>query len=174
LPHRQTLFQPHRLLSATALSKQSSPRAPSVTPIATGPILSRTLSPLILLLLLEHLMALQDLLSLKQHLKDPSLPPLFIAHDDGACSDRGSFGWVIASLTQIFWEGSGRTYGRTPRSFRAESYGMLAALRFLHTYLQYWKVTITAPATKHLEYSMQLLNIQFFLFSSWKRNKIED
>jgi hypothetical protein len=85
-------------------------------------------------------------------LEDPNSPALFIAHDGGA-SDRGSFGWCIATPTNILWEGSGSTQGRKPGSFRAESYGMLAALRFLTQYLKYWRVTPTNPELIHNEYT---------------------
>ena len=67
------------------------------------------------------LTALRDfLLSSTTHL-------LFIVHDGGA-AENGSFRWSIASPTQSTWEGSGATAGRNPGSFRADSYGMLAAL----------------------------------------------
>jgi hypothetical protein len=104
-------------------------------------------------------MALGHPLDLRRHLEDASSSPLYIAHDGGA-TERGSFGWLIASDLHIFWEGSGRTYGRNPGLFRAESYGMLAALRFLHHYVQFHAVSIALPDTEHLEYtdSKSLLN----------------
>ena len=57
------------------------------------------------------------------------------------------------SPSQIFWEGSGCTYGRKPGSFRAESYGLLAALRFLLHYITFWKVVQLSPALVHNEYT---------------------
>jgi hypothetical protein len=89
---------------------------------------------------------------LKTYLENPDSPGLFIAHDGGA-ADRGSFGWCIASPFHIFWEGSGRTQGRKPGSFRAESYGMLAALRFLLHYITFWRVTLARPDQVHNEYT---------------------
>jgi hypothetical protein len=102
--------------------------------------------------LFEHYSATQDPDALKHHLQSLDSSPLFLAHDGGA-SERGSFGWVIASSTAIFWEGSGRTYGRTPGSFRTESYGMLAALQFLHHYIRYSHATVANPALEHFEYT---------------------
>jgi hypothetical protein len=72
----------------------------------------------------------------KDFLEDPSSLHLLLAHNGGA-SDHASFGWCIATPNFILWEGSGLTQGRTPGSFHAESYGMLAALRFLLQHAHY-------------------------------------
>jgi hypothetical protein len=54
-----------------------------------------------------------------------------------------SFGKAAAASTQ----------GRKPGSFRVESYGMLAALRFLLHYITFWNVIPALPALVHLEYT---------------------
>jgi hypothetical protein len=90
--------------------------------------------------------------SLREHLMTPGSSKLYIGHDGGA-TDRGAFGWCLASATEIFWEGSGHTFGRNPGSFRAENYGMLAALRFLHHYLKFWNVIPVDPTVQHFEYT---------------------
>jgi hypothetical protein len=102
--------------------------------------------------LFEYHLAFGDPLALREHLQNPNSSSLYLAHDGGA-TDRGSFAWVIASATHIFWEGSGSTYGRTPGSFRAESYGMLAALRFLFQYITYFQVRIIDPSKEHFGYT---------------------
>jgi hypothetical protein len=77
---------------------------------------------------------------------------LFLCHDDGA-SDRASFGWCIASKDEIFWEGSGPGVGRNPGSFRAEAYGMLAALRFLVHYRLFWNILTVKANLQTSEYT---------------------
>jgi hypothetical protein len=63
-----------------------------------------------------------------------------MVHDGGA-SDRGSFGWCIASSDAIFYEGSGPTAGRNP------------GLRFLIHYLHYRHIiTPSNPEIEHFEY----------------------
>jgi hypothetical protein len=89
---------------------------------------------------------------LKEHLMTPGASRLYIGHGSGA-TDRGAFGWCLTSTTEIFWEGSGRTFGRNSGSFQAESYGMLAALRFLLNYLLFWQVTPCDPNKKDFEYT---------------------
>jgi hypothetical protein len=97
--------------------------------------------------------ALQPERTLKDFLEHPCSSHLLITHDGGA-SDHGSFSWCIATPSDIIWEqGSGLTQGRTPGSFRAESYGMLMALRFLLRYLAFWQVTPANPSKVHLEYT---------------------
>jgi hypothetical protein len=102
--------------------------------------------------LFPYVQAYSDVLSLKHHLEDPSGSYLCIAHDGGA-ADRGSFAWCIATTTTILWEGSGHAEGHTPGSFRAESYGMLAPLRFLLHYLSYFNVRPAHPALVHKDFT---------------------
>ncbi len=86
--------------------------------------------------LFQYYQACQTPTALKEYLEDPTGTRLYIAHDGGA-TDRGSFGWCIATTYTILWEGSGHTQGLDPGSFRAESYVMLAALRFLTHYIDF-------------------------------------
>jgi hypothetical protein len=79
--------------------------------------------------LFPYVQSLCPLTALRDFLMSSTTLPLFIVHDGGA-AENGSFGWSIASPTQSFWEGSGATAGHNPGSFRAESYGILAAFRF--------------------------------------------
>jgi hypothetical protein len=102
--------------------------------------------------LFPYVQAYSDVLTLKRHLEDPLASYLCIAHDGGA-TDRGSFAWCIATTTTVLWEGSGHTEGHTPGSFRAESYGMLAPLRFLLHYLSFFNVTLANPDLIHKEFT---------------------
>ena len=102
--------------------------------------------------LFQYYQACQSPAALKEYLEDPTGNRLCIAHDGGA-TDRGSFGWCIATTDTILWEGSGHTQGLDPGSFRAESYGMLAALRFLTHYLDFYLVRPAQPDLIHHEYT---------------------
>ena len=53
---------------------------------------------------------------------------IYMCSDGGAVKEVGSYGAVIASVTEILLELDGQVYGHTPRSFRSEAYGMLAIL----------------------------------------------
>ncbi len=87
-------------------------------------------------------------ISLRQYLRGPGSPHLFLVSDGSAGDDVGSFGYAIAdSASVIFFHGSGHTKGSTPSSFRAEAYGALACFRFLYRYLQYFPARSTRPAT---------------------------
>jgi hypothetical protein len=173
---------PMRLFDSTPYARHSNPQSlDSAVPCSTGPIRRGRYSAIVPLgfytpeidngidhpntftafmqqldpwdaHLFPYFQAYQPELALKAFLEDPLSPHLLLAHDGGA-SDRGSFGWLIATPASILWEGSGLTQGRTPGSFRAESYGMLAALRFLLHYLSYWNVTPANPSLVHLEYT---------------------
>ena len=65
---------------------------------------------------------------------------IYLCSDGGAKEDIGSFGAVVASNQEIMIQVSGQAYGKTPRSFRAEGYGMLAILRFLFHFIQYHNI----------------------------------
>jgi hypothetical protein len=62
----------------------------------------------------------------------------FLIGSDGSAPDRASFGWMMSKLdgTRVA-NCSGPVCGRKPISFRAESYGILSALRFVVRFLQY-------------------------------------
>ena len=58
---------------------------------------------------------------------------IIVASDGSVCDDRGTFGWVIANPDgQILATGFGTAPGYKVTSFRSESYGILAALRFIY------------------------------------------
>jgi hypothetical protein len=102
--------------------------------------------------LFPYLLALSAPDALKKHLEQLGPSSLFLCHDGGA-TDQASFGWCIASKDEIFWEGSGSGAGRDPGSFRAEGYGMLAALRFLVHYRLFWNILTVPPTLKTIDYT---------------------
>jgi hypothetical protein len=57
---------------------------------------------------------------------------LYIVSDGGASLHKGSFGAGLADDDTVFVKIYGSTKGDAPRSYRAESYGCLAILRFLY------------------------------------------
>jgi hypothetical protein len=63
--------------------------------------------------------------------------PLFLVSDGGAAGEVGSFGTLLATGDVIFVKLSGTTEGTLSGSFRAESYGCLALLRFVYHFRQY-------------------------------------
>ena len=80
-------------------------------------------------LLLQHTTFLDsqqtiELLSTASH--------LHFASDGGAIPTKAAFGCVLASDDTILVECGGQVEGQDPRSFRAESYGLLAILRIIH------------------------------------------
>jgi hypothetical protein len=62
---------------------------------------------------------------------------LFVVSDGGASDERGAYGAVLATADAILVKISGSTEGALPGSFRAESYGCLAILRFLYHFRRY-------------------------------------
>jgi hypothetical protein len=54
--------------------------------------------------------------------------------------NRGSFGWVIATSTTMFWQCIGTANGWYANSFRSESVGQLALLVFLETFVDYYQL----------------------------------
>jgi hypothetical protein len=54
-----------------------------------------------------------------------------IASDGGAIPGRASYGWILQIGAIQIAKGKGPTHGGDPRSFRAEGYGMAAALLYL-------------------------------------------
>ena len=59
---------------------------------------------------------------------------LWIATDRGVKGPLGYFGWVIATDTQVLWEGKGQAQSNPDliESLRAESIALLAVGRFLY------------------------------------------
>ena len=51
--------------------------------------------------------------------------------DGGAEETTGSYGSIIAGKDEVLATITGRAFGITPRSFRAEAYGVLAHVRLL-------------------------------------------
>jgi hypothetical protein len=62
---------------------------------------------------------------------------LFLCSDGGAKDHAGSFGWVIATSTQILWECSGIASRWYANSFRSEGVGQLSLLVFFEAYILY-------------------------------------
>lgn len=63
---------------------------------------------------------------------------IYICSDRGAKNTVGSYGAVVATDKKILLKLTRQAYRNTPRSFRAEAYGMLAILRILqHTIIYY-------------------------------------
>ena len=67
---------------------------------------------------------------------DPSKCPIIVC-DGSVLHSKGAFGWVL-SLASGFRlaEGNGPAYGHQMSSFRAEGYGMLSALLYVHYIIQ--------------------------------------
>jgi hypothetical protein len=76
---------------------------------------------------------------------------LYLVSDGGAKDDLGSFGWELAIGRTVLWTCKGPTFGLDPRSFRAESYGLISVLVFLDHYLQFFHVIVSATV-EHLFY----------------------
>jgi hypothetical protein len=74
---------------------------------------------------------------------------LLLASDGGAYPKRGSFGCLIATYDLVLVTAGGRAYGDDPRSFRAEAYGMLAALLLLHHLHLYFRIDLSLAALSH-------------------------
>ena len=65
---------------------------------------------------------------------------ILICSDGGAKENIGSYGVTIANDNTVLIAIMGRAYGYRPRSFRAEAYGMLAALRYIYHCCVYFKI----------------------------------
>ena len=74
-----------------------------------------------------------------------STDPLVFCSDGGAASTVGSYGSIIATDDSILTETRGQAYGHTPRSFRAEGYGLLANLRLIYHLLSFFELPFTLP-----------------------------
>jgi hypothetical protein len=74
-----------------------------------------------------------------------NLHPLVFCSDGGAVNTIGSYGSIIATDDTILTETRGQAYGHTPRSFRAEAYGLLANLRLIFHLLSFFDLPPTLP-----------------------------
>jgi hypothetical protein len=101
--------------------------------------------------LLEHLEQIQPVSRLQDFLESGDTLQLYLVSDGGAKDDLGSFGWEIAVGRVVLWKCKGPTFGLDPRSFRAESYGLLSVLLFFDHYLQFFHVDVQ-ETVKHLFY----------------------
>jgi hypothetical protein len=90
--------------------------------------------------LLEHLECNSERSSRLHQILTSTEAPILLASDGGARSDLGSFGWQIAVGREVLWRCKGPTYGLTPGSFRAESYGFLSAVLFLYIYFLHYPI----------------------------------
>jgi hypothetical protein len=93
-------------------------------------------------LLIEQVVLL-DLDKLLDQISSPH--PLVFCSDGGAVSTVGSYGSVIATDDTILTETRGQAYGHTPRSFRAEGYGLLANLRLIYHLLTFFELPLSLP-----------------------------
>ena len=87
-----------------------------------------------------HLLDLDHLLEQIENMKQ-----LVFCSDGGAVSTVGSYGSIIATDDTILTETRGQAYGHTPRSFRAEGYGLLANLRLVYHLLSFFELPLTLP-----------------------------
>jgi hypothetical protein len=82
--------------------------------------------------------------TLSQHLLNSD--HLLFCSDGGAKDNKGSFGWVIVTSSQLLWECSGIATGWFANSFRSEGIGQLALLVFLDAYITYYQLEdLSAP-----------------------------
>jgi hypothetical protein len=65
---------------------------------------------------------------------------LFIFSDGSFIHGNGSFGWVIASSTEILFTNSGHIACTSSSPFRSECFGILSWLVFLKHYMIYFRV----------------------------------
>jgi hypothetical protein len=88
--------------------------------------------------LLQDISQTADCESLSQHLRQGE--PLWMCSDGGAKRNTGSFGWVIATSTTMFWQCIGTATGWYADSFRSEIVSQLALLVFLETFIDYYQL----------------------------------
>ncbi len=74
---------------------------------------------------------------------DPNYKQMLIVTDGSVRHNRGAFGWVLAlpDGTRLV-EGQGPAYGHEISSFKAEDYGMLSALRYIHHIAKHYNVPL--------------------------------
>jgi hypothetical protein len=71
---------------------------------------------------------------------------LFLCLDGGAKDNTGSFGWVIATTTDLLWECCGIASGWFANSFpHSEGFGQLSHLVFIEAYLDYYQLQDLPP-----------------------------
>ena len=66
---------------------------------------------------------------------------LLAASDGGVAEPHRYFGWVIGTKEEILCTCAGPTHGWPLSSMRAEGYGRLSILRFLHHYCKFYNLT---------------------------------
>jgi hypothetical protein len=72
----------------------------------------------------------------------------YMVSDGRLVNGYGSFGWIIANESELI-KGRGKAEGfqELMQSFRAEGYGMLAALQYLWHAFKYSNITPATPKT---------------------------
>ena len=70
---------------------------------------------------------------------------LCFCSDGGALKHTGSFGWVIATDSEVLWECSGSARGWHANSFRSEGIGQLSLFVFLQAFLDFHHLLIHTP-----------------------------
>ena len=72
----------------------------------------------------------------------------FVVGSDGSAPKRASWAWLLASKDGTYAvQATGIVKCHKPNSFRAESYAMLSALRFLIRFKEYMQITMDTPYT---------------------------
>ena len=76
---------------------------------------------------------------------------IWIGSDGGLKTQDGTFGWVIATATDIMWENNGYTPGNRTltETLRTESIGLLSAIIFIHLYTKYHDISINSNKIIH-------------------------
>jgi hypothetical protein len=82
---------------------------------------------------------------------------ILLASDGGACPYRASFGSLLATDGHILVTAGGHAFGDDPRSFRAEAYGMLAALLLLQHLHTYFQIPMVVSSLSHYTDSESLI-----------------
>jgi hypothetical protein len=65
-----------------------------------------------------------------------------IVSDGGCIQEIGSYGWVVAHNNRIIVTGQGRAYGGPMSSHRAEAFGKLSWMVFIHRFLQFTNIKV--------------------------------
>jgi hypothetical protein len=90
--------------------------------------------------LLQHMEILVPMETITHHTQHQ----LIIASDGSVQDHRASFGWIIATPGgNRLAKCSGPAYGYNPSSYRAEGYGILSVIRFIHISRKKWGWTST-------------------------------
>jgi hypothetical protein len=65
-----------------------------------------------------------------------------IVSDGGCIQEFGSYGWVVAHSNRIIVTGQGQAYGGPMSSHRAEAFGKLSWMVFIHRYMQFTHIKV--------------------------------